>query len=274
MNGKVNVMVRMIMIGWVIFLGSLTSLSQFNNRECQQIKPPLMDLSKRVGGENEAISKLFEIGDECIDDLISTLNSTDFQMSVAAQEAIRYLGNEKGLEALDAWNKGNKRSYAVWGPIPVPIMDFDHEMIETNLIENDRKYLGLLTSKYFFALAIDKGSLKSRNLLQKLLKRFESVDKESITKQIVDHFNNGYPLKPFSEAKSIEDAVLENAFFLSKEDKNFTTAKLLSFNGKKDKALVELHLSRGFLAEEWHHVVLKKVGNQWEFFSITFIRQS
>lgn len=269
-----GVITKILMIGWLIFLGSVTSYSQINNCECQQIKPLLTTLSKRVGDENKAISQLFRIGDVCLEDLITTLNGTDFQMSVAAQETLRYLGNEKGLKALDAWNKNNKKTYPVWGPVPTPIMEFDYEMIKVNLLENSQRYLGLLTSKYLYALAIDKDSPKSNILFQKILKRFESVDKESITKRIVDYFKSNYPLKPFSTANSIENSVLENAFFLSKEDKEFTTVNFLSFNGKKDKALLELRLSRGVLAEEWHHVVIRKVGNEWEFCSITFVKQS
>jgi hypothetical protein len=268
-------MTKILLIGLLFFLlSSPISQSQTNNCECQSIKPLLTVLSKRVGGEDVALSKLFQIGDECIDDLISNLNGNDFQMSVAAQEAIRYLGNEKGLKALDAWNKNNKKPYPVRGPVPIPLVEFDYEMIELNFLENDQRDLGLLTSQYLYALAIDKDSPKSKNLFQKLLKKLETVEKESTAKRMVDQLKNNYPLMPFSEAKTIEKTVLENAFFLSKEDKKFTTAKLLNFNGKKDKALVELHLFRGLLAEEWYHVVVRKVENAWEFFSITFIKQS
>lgn len=274
MKRKIVFFTKIITIIVLVFLVSLISEGQINNCECQQIKPSLTVLSKRVGGENKAISKLFEIGDACIDDLISTLNGTDFQMSVAAQEAIRYLGNEKGLKVLDDWNTNNKKSYPVSGPVPIPIMDFDYEMIEVNFLGNDQRDLGLLTSQYLYALAIDKDSPKSKLLFLKLLKRLELVDKESITKRIVDRLKNNYPLKSFPETKSIENAVLENVFFLREEDKKFTTATLLSFNGKKDKALVEITISRGLLSEEWYHVIVRKIGNNWEFFSITFVRQS
>ncbi|HNQ16139.1 MAG TPA: hypothetical protein PKM58_11280, partial [Pyrinomonadaceae bacterium] len=205
---------------------------------------------------------------------IVILNGNDFQMSVAAQEAVRYLGNEKGLRALDNWNKANKRSYPVWGPVPIPIIDFDYEMIDLLLIEDDKQVVGLALSRYIYALAIDRKSSKSEVLLQKVLQRLRSVENESITNRIVNRLKSNYPLKPFSETKTVEDAVLENAFFLSEEDKKVTRAELLSFNAKGDKALIELHLSRGFLAEEWYHVVVEKEVNGWKFFSITFTKQS
>lgn len=265
---------KIFLICVCIFFYTFTIQGQTNKCECQQIKPLLTTLSKRVGGENKAISKLFQIGDKCINDIIFNLNGKDFQMSVAAQEIIRYLGNEKGLIALETWNKNNSKSYPVWGPVPTPIMDFDYEMIEANLLGDSQRYLGLLTSKYFYALAIDKNSPKSKLLFQRILRNLEADNEETITRRIADHFKNNYPLKSFLSTKNIENSVLDNAFFLSEEDKKFTNAKLLSFNENKDKALIELHLSRGLLAEEWHHVVIKKIENNWEFFSITFIKQS
>jgi hypothetical protein len=63
-------------------------------------------------------------------------------------------------------------------------------------------------------------------------------------------------------------------FFLSEEDRKLTSASLLSFNGRKNKALVELHLSGGLLAEDWYHVVVSKIDKGWQFYSITFIKQS
>lgn len=267
-------MTRIIMIGFLIGLGSLAIRSQIHSLGCQQIKPQLITLSKRGGGEDEALSKLFQIGDQCIDELISALSGTDPQVAVAAQEAIRYLGNEKGLKALDAWNKNSNKSYPVWGPVPIPITELDYEMIEVTFLGNDHKDLGLLSSRYLYALAIDKDSPKSKSLFQTMLKRFESISEKSVTKRMAERLKNNYPLKRFSGTKSIENAVLENAFFLSKEEKKYTTAKLLNYNGKKRKALIELRLSRGILAEEWHHVVVRKMGNSWEFFSITFVKQS
>lgn len=272
--GKAHSSKRMMLIAIIIFFDILTIQGQTNNRQCQQIKSLLTTISNRVSDENKVLSKLFQIGDDCIDDLVSNLNGSDFQISVAAQEVIRYLGNEKGLRALEDWNKKNKNPYLVRGPVPIPIMEFDYVMIDIYVLGEDKRDLGLVNSPYIYALAIDKYSPKSKILFQKMLKRLESVDKGSITKRIVDRVKTNYPLKPFSVMKNIETTVRENAFFLSEEDKEFTTAKLLSFNGKKDKALVELHISRGIFAEEWYHVVVRKVRNAWEFFSIKFIKQS
>ncbi len=274
MNKKTNLKTKTMLIIFFIFLIASLAQSQPSKCVCNELESQLLIMSKRAGGENKAISKLFQNGDECIDYLISTLNGSEFQISIAAQESIRYLGNEKGLKALDAWNTNNKKYYPVWGPVPVPIMEFDYDMIDLYLLGENNQNLGLILSPYIYALAIDKESTKSKILFQKVMKKLELFETGSATKLIANRLKNKYPLKSFSSTKSIENTVLKNSFFVSEEDMEFTTAVLLSFNGKKDKALVEINISRGILAEEWYHVVVKKVGNDWELFSIKFIRQS
>jgi hypothetical protein len=258
----------------IIVLAPLNVDGQGGDARCEEVKPLLVTLSKE--SDNRTLSRLFQIGDECVSDLISNLNdSTDLQIIIAAQQTIRYLGNPTALSALDAWNKKNTKSYPVFGPVPVPIMEFDYEMIELNLLAPDQRDLGLIVSPHLYALAIDKQSSRSNDLLQKVLKKLETVNERSVTKTMVDRLKGSYPLKPFNDTNNdVAATVLEHAFFLSREDKQFTTSRLLSLNGSGDKALVELKLSRGLLAERWYHVVVKRQGKQWEFFSITFIKQS
>ena len=264
---------------YVLFAAILTlahsTVQAHKTAPCAEVQPLLTTLSKENHNQT-ALSRLFEIGDDCIGEIISTLNnSKDFRLTIAAQETIRYLGNPGALTALDAWNKKNTKSYPVFGPVPVPIMEFDYEMIELNLLEPNQRDLGLIVSPHLYALAIDKQSSRSNDLLQKVLKKLETVDELSVTKTMVDRLKGSYPLKPFNDSNNdVAATVLENAFFLSREDKQFTTSRLLSLNGSGNKALVEIKLSRGLLAERWYHVVVKRQGKQWGFFSITFIKQS
>ncbi|MEZ5308057.1 MAG: hypothetical protein R2684_13000 [Pyrinomonadaceae bacterium] len=265
---------QIVAISCFIAFGSLKGVSQVNDCECREIRPLLATLSKDVGDENHAISKLMEIGDSCIDELIAILNGKEFQLSVAAQEALRYLGNERGVAALEVWNRHNTTPYPVKGPVPLPIMEFDYEMIELNFLGKNPRDMGLLSSQYLYALAIDADSPKSKILFEKMLKALQAVDNRSITRKMLNNLSSNYPLKPFSGSKGLEIAVLENAFFLSGEDKKVTKATLLGFNGRRDKALLELYLSRGLLAEEWYHVVVNRQENDWKFYSITFVKQS
>jgi hypothetical protein len=64
-------------------------------QQCEEIGASLTALSKRAGDEEKVLGRLFNLGDHCIDDLISLLNGSDFDVSVAAQQVLRYLGNER-----------------------------------------------------------------------------------------------------------------------------------------------------------------------------------
>ena len=48
-----------------------------------------------------------------------------------------------------------------------------------------------------------------------------------------------------------------------------TVSRVVAYTAAKDKALVEIYVNRAALAKEWYHVVLKRVGQDWIFFSIT-----
>jgi hypothetical protein len=257
----------------LLLLLSFEVQGQTSGGTCQDIKKTLVSLRRRDDSYSGNLSHLFQIGDECIGNIISSLNDPDLKINIAAQGIIRYLGNKQGLQALETWNLKNQKSYPVWGPVTTPISKFDYLIIETYLLDKEKGDPGLVFSPYIYALAIDN-SPKAKSLLQTVFKEVDSFNEPSISKTIVERLKSNYPLKPFAAAIDLAAAVLENAFFLDAEDKKFTTARLLSFNSNKDKALIELHLSRGVFHEVWYHVIVKKEGHYWKFFSIDFVGQS
>jgi hypothetical protein len=241
--------------------------------DCQDVRGMLLSLSKRGDTYRDLLPKLFLTGDRCMKDLIAALDDPEFDVNVAAQEIIRYTGNEKGVAALDAWNARNRKPYPVWGPIPVPISEFDYQMIEDNFADRTAADLGLLGSRYLYALAIDD-SPRAKSALDKARVKITSCEECVVSNRIIKLITSKYPFQTFKPTNDLPKAVLDNSFFISPDDKRQTTAKLLSFNASKDKALVELHINRGILAEEWYHVVIRKHKKGWSFFSITFIAVS
>jgi hypothetical protein len=121
----------------------ISGKAQVSASECGQIQPSLINLSERTE-RDKILSQLFEIGDRCIEELIAQLNGKDLNRNIAAQEVIRYLGNESGLKALETWNKRNRRSYPVRGPVPVPIMQFDYRRIEADILGEQSIDIGVL----------------------------------------------------------------------------------------------------------------------------------
>ncbi|MCA1607614.1 MAG: hypothetical protein LC775_19590, partial [Acidobacteria bacterium] len=71
------------------------------------------------------------------------------------------------------------------------------------------------------------------------------------------------------QGKELGKEVLNNAFFVAQEDRKYTSARVLALNSAKKKALVEVYINRGTLAEEWYHVVLRRCDQGWKFVSIT-----
>jgi len=84
----------------------------------------------------------------------------------------------------------------------------------------------------------------------------------------------GQPRKVLTGESNLAQLVLKHAFFIDKRSRRHASAQLLGLNGTEDKALVEVHVDRGTLSEEWYHVVISRRENAWKFFSITQVAVS
>jgi hypothetical protein len=107
-----------------------------------------------------------------------------------------------------------------------------------------------------------------------VIKRTGNLDDDSAVLRAVKLVQANQPAKVLTGEKDPGNLVLQNAFFVSPIDRKYTSARLLALNGAVDKALVEVYINRGPLAEEWYHVVIRKCARGWKFFSITQVAQS
>ncbi len=217
-----------------------------------------------IKDDREVLAALFKKGDARIDDLIKALDDPDQNISLRAQIVIRYLGNQAGMKALDGWY--NKQSEIVRsGPIPIPLSERDYKWISDQSI-ND-------TDNYIYALALD-GSPKARAVLNELMKRKGTTYDGTFVSLALRQVKASHPERPLMARNDLAKLVLRNAFFVGRRSRPYASAKLLGLNGAKDKALVEVYVNPGPLAEEWYHIVLSKHGEGWRFFSITQVAQS
>lgn len=74
--------------------------------------------------------------------------------------------------------------------------------------------------------------------------------------------------KVFSGEADLSKLVLNNAFFVRQHDRKYASARLVAINGAKTKALIQIYINRGVLAEEWWHAVVDKAGTGWRFNSV------
>ena len=135
--------------------------------------------------------------------------------------------------------------------------------IETNYTRTPPSW-DLLSERYVYALALDDSS-KAKELLSGVIKRTGNLDDGSTVVRAINLVQANQPAKLLTGPKDPGKLVLHNAFFVSPIDRKFTSARLLALNGAADKALIEVYINRGRLAEEWYHVVIRECDQGWTF---------
>jgi len=262
-------MYRTIAILHISLLMTVNAVAIQNVRASVDTRELLTELNS-IKSDREVLATLFKTGDERISDLIEALNDHDREISVRAQIVIRYLGNETGMKALESWYK-NQAQIVIAGPVPLPLRERDYEFINVEYI--DKPGLAWIADSYIYALALD-GSAKAKNLLNEMMKRAGPIDNSTAGGRALGRVFASAPRKLLTAQTDLAKMVLANAFFILPSDRAYSSSRLLALNAANDKALVEVYINRGPLAEEWYHVVISKQGRNWKFFSITQVAVS
>jgi len=215
--------------------------------------------------DHKRLAALFRIGDERIGDLVKALDDPDKDVSLNAQIVIRYLANDVGLRGLDEYYRRPMKEYWISGPIPAPLIDWDYGVIKANPSSSVEKYL--------YALALDD-SARAKQLLASITRADDTLSADTPVGRFLRSVRSSDPKKVLTGGTDLAKLVLENAFFVAELDQKYASASLVGFNAGKDKAIVEVYINRGVLAEEWWHVVVRKQGGGWRFVSVTQVRVS
>ena len=215
----------------------------------------------------ERLAALFRVGDARINDLIQALDDPNKEISLHAQIVIRYLGNETGLKGLAEYYKKPREEYSWAGPIPIPIIEADYQILN-DYINKPVENLYLLKDAYIYALALDN-SARAKELLASIFAANGDLSANTFISRALISVKSNDPNKLLKGGKDLAKVVLENAFFVGKFDKEYASSGLVGFNGAKDKAVVEVYINRGPLSTEKYHVVISKHENGWKFYSIT-----
>jgi hypothetical protein len=231
----------------------------------------LLTSLQSIKDDREVLATLFKTGDEQIAELIEALHDPDVNVRLRAQIIIRYLGNETGMKALEDWYS-KQAEVITSGPIPLPLRERDYEFIRDQYL-NKPTAAWAVADQYIYALALD-GSPKAKALLHELKKGAGSIDDSTVGGRAIRLTTAGDAERVLIGQRNLAKLVSENAFFITAKDRPSTSAKLLGLNGAKDKALIEMYINRGRLAEEWYHVVIRKCEQGWKFYSITQVAVS
>ena len=246
----------------VLIIFALSGLDAAKGKSSQTCRDTRNLLSNAEASPlNKEFIALFQTGDKCITDLVRALNDEDGEIRRKAQVVIRYLNNPEGVKALhEIYSKQKEITFS--GPIPVPLTDWDYQFIKWLFIEHRQDDWGVLEFNYISALILD-GSSRAKALLEEIEKArgFDPTTVIYFAKDVKQS------LSLFPGETDLAKLVLNNSFFVTPEDRRYTTARLVALNGAKDKALVEVYINRGVLAEEWWHVVISKQSDGWRFTS-------
>jgi hypothetical protein len=95
-------------------------------------------------------------------------------------------------------------------------------------------------------------------------------------KGVIPHYSTLYEAKAIKSkellAKETDLAklVVDNMFFISSEDREHVSARLMGFNHAKDKAMITIHAGLAFGGRRYR-IVLERRGEGWRFFSVTLV---
>ena len=127
--------------------------------------------------------------------------------------------------------------------------------------------------QYIYALALDD-SQQSKEILDAIVRKAKTENKNALITSAISQVQSVTSNSLNAGKKGLAKQVLDSAFFVSNGRQKHANARFLALNGMKDMALIEVYVNGGILAEEWYHVVLRKRGHHWEFFSISQVAVS
>ncbi|MCY7348335.1 MAG: hypothetical protein LH614_19240 [Pyrinomonadaceae bacterium] len=153
-------------IAFLFLCVSLVSCS--SNNQSQNTYEETRELLSESIISNENFIKLFQIGDERVDNFIAALNDKDKNVRYNTQKIIRSIGNPKATEAMYKWLSKNalkKKDEFPTSPIPIPINDWEY-----NFEEKSYMYASRSTLKNSYALFFDDSD-KAKAALQKFVEQ-------------------------------------------------------------------------------------------------------
>ncbi|MCC6743070.1 MAG: hypothetical protein IT175_04340 [Acidobacteria bacterium] len=184
---------------------------------------------------------------------------------------IRYLGNEAAMRSLAEWYLRQSGEFEVAGPVPVPLSSWDLGTIERGIADGPAgSWWRARGEAAVWALALEN-SPRAKALLNAITNHAARVGDEEAVAQALETIRTHPPRLELGESTDIASVVRENAFFVSERDRKYASFRLMARSTDGRKALVEVDVDRGPLAEEWYHVVVEKPKNTWRFLSVSLV---
>ncbi len=252
-------------IAFIFFCILFVSCS--SNNQSQNTYEETRKLLSEPNVSNENFIKLFQIGDQRVDDLIAALNDKDKNVRYNTQKIIRSIGNPKATEAMYQWLSENalkEKDEFPTSPIPVPIDDWEYRFEEKSYMYSSRSNL-----KNSYALFFDDSD-KAKTILNKFIEQENKNPYGLGQGKKLERLRELQIGQSFQENGNLADAVLQTPLFQFETDNPNRKAtpeklksKLITYNSAKTKALIDVQNVDGTFS-----IIVEKVESGWKFYSV------
>lgn len=275
----------------VVVVGNAGMSCQSDSRDCAAQETFLTDASPdsirrnlaRSEEDQDAIRELFVIGDEAVPPLVNALRDPDADLRTRAARGLVYIGDERGIKALESAMASEKdiearsaMSYVYGGGlVPATDREFleDLILIKKAVAARDPWNDDEIAPAFNAALALAATGRSDALPALREFKQLQLTNADEIAKAMrwIENRNAILPAHEesmASEEEQIRRFVLTDTFF-GQSDGDETSVECLTFNRRRTKVLVSLRIT-GRQCVRGYDLVLAKPGNTWNVMGIWF----
>jgi len=265
---------------------SQTNQSQIEKRERLARKPIQKKVSPKLVhealDEEDSIRELFSLGDEAVPSLVQFLSDSDNESRLGAARGLAYIGNQQGMQALrnaikaetDEETKSAMTCFLAGGLVEAK-SESDLHFLKSSV---ERADFAADDEKDFpaFCAALALGMMGRSDSLPILRKAAgaDLLNSEEIGKAIQwiesrSTARQATKRPSTSDQELIKKTVLEGTFF-GRDELNETSVDQLTFNRKRNRALVSVEIYHGPKSARWYDLALAKESGMWRVVGIWF----
>ena len=269
------------LLGSTMLLGVLEGQTQEQKRPSRRSLQDSVEqnLAKDIEYE-DGTRQLFLLGDDAVSPLIKFLSDPDKEKRASAAKALAYIGNRQGMRALrnavkserDREAKAMMSLYLAGGLVGTTSesdLSFLRSSVETARFADD----GDESALPGLSAALTLGMM-GRNDSLALLRPLANDDNiQEIRKAVrwIESKSAPHTKDPTSrsEEELVKTVVLDRTFF-AEEEREDTSVTELTFNPKRNKALVSLEIYQAPKSARGYDLVLAKKSGEWRVVGIWF----
>jgi hypothetical protein len=270
------------LLGSAMLLGALEGETREQKRPSRRSVQDSVQqyLTKDVEYDEDAARQLFLLGDDAVSPLIKSLSDADKERRAMAAKALAYIGNPKGMQSLrnavrserDKEAKSMMSFYLAGGLVGTTSegdLKFLRDSVEKARFAGDGDESALLG--LYAALTLGMMGRSDSLALLRPLANDDSIEEIRKAVRWIEGKAAPQTKDPTSrsEEELVKTVVLDRTFF-AEEERDETSVTELTFNRKRNKALVSFEIYQGPKSARGYDLVLAKNNGKWRVVGIWF----